>query len=1156
MVFSPAKVYIFVSYARRDGAELAVRLQKDLTIAGFVTWLDKQRIDGGASWTAEIEEAIDRAQVVLALLTSGSYASEICRAEQLRSLRKGKCVVPLLAATGTDIPLHLEAKNYRDFTGKADYAASFQSLLADIEARNGVVLSPHYRTTPAAYITAPPNVANYIDRPQALRAVRDMMFEQGGSRAIALTAIVGMGGIGKTVLAQALFKDEVVRQAFPDGLIWITVGREANYDLTARMREITRELGVATDDAISPETQYKTAIAQKAVLLVLDDIWSKADLDPYLAESPRSRFLFTTRDASIGRFSSAREQQIDVLDAQQSRELLALWAGLDVTQLPAAAEDVLRECGSLPLALSTVGALLRGATPADWTDTAELLRDANLSAIEQQLPVGQMSFFRAIDVSVKALPASLQRQYERLAVLPRDMPAPLVVLQTLWNLDEGEARRAGRQLADRSLAYRDESGGIRLHDLQLDYVRARHARPDVLALIHGALRLSFHVIETEPREFASQVIGRLLSHRDSPAIQQFIDEIAAGAPEPWLRPLQPALHPPGTALLLTLEGHTAAVTSVAVAADGKRAVSASQDQTLRVWDLETGRVQHTLEGHSDAVCSVAMTTDGKRALSASWDDTLKLWDLDTGLLLRTIKRDADADCVAISGDGKRAVSASWDKVLRVWEPETGRVLGVLKGHTRRVYGVAIAADGTCAASVSWDGTLRVWNLESGKVLRKLKGQHLPARDVPTRGIIPGCVAVTADGKRAVFTSSDKELKVCDLATGRVLHTLRGHSDIPGCAAVTEDGKRIVSGSRDWTLKVWDSQTGRLLGTLDGHSGRVFSVAVTANGKRAVSASLDRTVKVWSLDIAPTLRSIEGHPDHVSDIALTPEGRWAVSASEDGTLKLWDLDTCSVVRTMKPDALQGHSGKVMGVAVTPDGKQALTASWDNTVKVWDLETGRLLRTLKGHSGGVHGVAVTGDGKWVVSTAGDNTLKVWNLTNGRVLRTLQGHSAPVFRVTLSQDGSQAISASWDHTLKVWDLHTGRVLRTLKGHSSWVFDVAATVDWKRAVSVSQDKTLKVWNLKNGKVVWTLKGHSEDIYCVALTPDGSKAVSVSKDRTLKAWDLNAGLLIATFHCDAAMSCCAFIDERRIIACAAGGRVYFLALEDSRSLHFGHGDM
>src|SRR2546422_379845 len=96
---------IFVSYAR-DGAELALRLQKDLTAAGFDVWLDTERIGGGASWTVEIEEAIDRAQVVLALLTPGSYSSEICRAEQIRSLRKGKSVVPLLAAPGSDIPQH------------------------------------------------------------------------------------------------------------------------------------------------------------------------------------------------------------------------------------------------------------------------------------------------------------------------------------------------------------------------------------------------------------------------------------------------------------------------------------------------------------------------------------------------------------------------------------------------------------------------------------------------------------------------------------------------------------------------------------------------------------------------------------------------------------------------------------------------------------------------------------------------------------------------------------------------------------------------------------------------------------------------------------------------------------------------------------------
>ncbi|MCX6633873.1 MAG: NB-ARC domain-containing protein [Acidobacteria bacterium] len=571
---------IFVSYARRDGAELAVRLQKDLTAAGFDVWVDTERIRGGESWTVEIEEAIDRAQVVIALLTPGSYASEICRAEQLRSLRKGKCVIPLLAAPGSDIPLHFEPKNYRDFTHEGAYAGGFRSLLGDIEARNGAALHPSYRTTPVTYISAPPTVANYIDRPEAVRALRDTLFGADEHRAVALTALEGMGGIGKTVLAQALFKDEVVRQAFPDGLVWITVGREPTRDWTARLREITKVLGGASDETVAPETLYRTTIASKAALIVIDDIWSKGDLDPFLAESPRSRFLFTTRDASIARFSGAREHRVDLLEAPQARELLALWAGMVVAQLPPAADDILRECGGLPLALSTVGALLRGAVPAEWADTAELLHNADLAAIEEQLPPGQQSFFRAIDVSVKALEPKMQRQYGSLAVLLEDMPAPLPVLETLWNCDDAEARRIGRRLADRSLAQRDGEGGIRLHDLQLDYVRARFPDREVLDLIRGAVRLSAHVIEKDPNQFASQLVGRLLPHRDAPAIGTFIDEIAAGAPVPWLRPLKSALHPPGTPLLRTLEGHSASVSAVALTPDGKRAVSASGDKKL------------------------------------------------------------------------------------------------------------------------------------------------------------------------------------------------------------------------------------------------------------------------------------------------------------------------------------------------------------------------------------------------------------------------------------------------------------------------------------------------------------------------------------------------------------------------------------------------
>src|SRR5271169_5284962 len=123
---------IFISYAHKDGKDLALRLQQSLKASGLDTWLDSQRLQGGSSWTTEIETALDASDVVLALLTPGSYVSDICRAEQLRSLRKGKCVITVLGQKNTDIPLHLETKNYRDFTVSSDYEDRLKELLGDI----------------------------------------------------------------------------------------------------------------------------------------------------------------------------------------------------------------------------------------------------------------------------------------------------------------------------------------------------------------------------------------------------------------------------------------------------------------------------------------------------------------------------------------------------------------------------------------------------------------------------------------------------------------------------------------------------------------------------------------------------------------------------------------------------------------------------------------------------------------------------------------------------------------------------------------------------------------------------------------------------------------------------------------------------------------
>ncbi|WP_437839851.1 AAA family ATPase [Sorangium sp. So ce1153] len=592
----------------------------------------------------------------------------------------------------------------------------------------------------------------------------------------------------------------------------------------------------------------------------------------------------------------------------------------------------------------------------------------------------------------------------------------------------------------------------------------------------------------------------------------------------WLRERFPFSRD-SEALLRILEGHANSVQGVAVTSDGRFAVSASTDKTLKVWDLATGQLLRTLEAHTEPVNAVAVTLDGRFAVSASTDKTLKVWDLATGQPLRTLQGHADSvEGVAVTSDGRFAVSASTDKTLKVWDLATGQLLRTLQGHTREVMAVAVTSDGRLAVSASWDETLKVWDLATGLLLRTLEG-HTSHVDG---------VAVTSDGRLAVSASTDKTLKVWDLATGQLLRTLQGHTSFVQGVAVTSDGRLAVSASWDETLKVWDLATGQLLRTFEEHTGLVNAVAVTSDGRFAVSASGDGALKVWDLATAQPLRTLEGHADSVEGVAVTSDGHLAVSASQDQTLKMWNIATGQLLRT-----LEGHASPVTAVAVTSDGRFAVSASGDGALKVWNLMTGLLLRTLEGHAWPVTSVAVTPDGRLAVSAAGDQTLKVWDLATGLLLHTLEGHST----VAVTPDGRFAVSAAGDRTLKVWDLAAGQVLRTLEGHTQAVYHVAITSNGRFAVSASRDQTLNVWDLATGQILRALEGPTSWAFGMAVTPDGRFAVSVSADRTLNVWDLvETAPPITILATHTFLRCCAITaDAKAILAGDSAGALHFL---------------
>ena len=609
-----------------------------------------------------------------------------------------------------------------------------------------------------------------------------------------------------------------------------------------------------------------------------------------------------------------------------------------------------------------------------------------------------------------------------------------------------------------------------------------------------------------------------------------------------------------------LQGHAGWVESVAVSPDGRHIVSGSDDTTLRVWELNSGRCLNTLRGHTAGVGSIAVSPDGQHIVSGSKDSTLRVWDFGTGRCLNTLQGHTGyVTSVAVSLDGRHIVSGGGmrDNTLRVWELGTGRCLNTLRGHTGWVNSVAVSPDGRRIVSGGLD-KLRVWELGTGRCLKTPQGH---TNDVTS-------VAVSPDGKHIVSGSDDYTLRVWDLGAGRCLTTLRGHRSWVKSVAVSADGRRVVSGSGDNTLRVWDLETGRCLTTLQGHADLVYSVAVSPDGHHIVSGSKDNTLRVWRIyfdsafvaDLQVSL--LRGFSVRKREKAELDEavGK-AKGFFEKGDYKqsfytlfeIWKVNKFSdnePIRNLysmllkkgrvsgfcfalQKRLLVGHTDSVSSVAVSPDGKHIVSGSWDNTLRVWDLGTGRYLNTLQGHTGWVESVAVSLDGKHIVSGGRDHTLRVWDLGTGRYLNTLQGHTGWVESVAVSPDGRHIVSGSKDTTLRVWELGSGRCLNTLRGHTDGVGSVAVSPDGRHIVSGSRNNTLRVWEFGTGRCLTTLQGHAHWVNSVAVSPDGRHIVSGSADNTLRVWEFGTGRCLHTLqgHTDLVCSVAVSPDGRHIVS-------------------------
>ncbi len=307
------------------------------------------------------------------------------------------------------------------------------------------------------------------------------------------------------------------------------------------------------------------------------------------------------------------------------------------------------------------------------------------------------------------------------------------------------------------------------------------------------------------------------------------------------------------ALKHTLGGHTNAVRFVEFSPDGQSIVTSSAFQSgpAKLWDTQTGALKASFS-HKDesTIFSAKFSPDGKWVATASTDNTVKLWNAKTGKLQATIHGSSGRWMMGyedqflsagFSPDGKTLVTSSSDTTAKLWDVQSRTLKRTLGGHPSWVSKAKFSPDGktVLTSSLSQNGqneNFRLWNAKTGALVASIT-EPRPLLSETFSQFSP-------DGKTLITPSKDRGVKFWNSQTGAPIAMVEGHTDGVNSLQFSKDGKSAVTGSHDQTAKVWDYATGTLKTNLHGHTSAVNFASFSPDGKTLVTGSDDNTAKIW------------------------------------------------------------------------------------------------------------------------------------------------------------------------------------------------------------------------------------------------------------------------------------------------------------------------
>jgi WD40 repeat protein len=559
-----------------------------------------------------------------------------------------------------------------------------------------------------------------------------------------------------------------------------------------------------------------------------------------------------------------------------------------------------------------------------------------------------------------------------------------------------------------------------------------------------------------------------------------------------------------------LQGHENEIFGLAFSADGKTLASASDDETIRLWDVLR---QRPIGGPLQGELPMAFSREG---IVAYLDITkIVLWDVSARRELMHIPLTERAfeyglNAIAFSPDGRTLAAADSEDLVTLWnvggKAAVGRCLGGRSlDHGAPVGSIAFSTDGQTLVSAGEDGKLRYWRVDGCRPQGKAVQAH-------TRGI--SSVVFSLQGDLVASTGSG-QVRLWDARTHAEVGRARDSHEDVSSLAFSPDGRTLTAVGIPGTIKVWDVSGGKAL-EASSSGGAASGLAISPDGRFVALVRGDPvyppvpggTIEIWDATTRTRLGAQIPLSPYAADVAFSPDSRILASsgfmfdpdrARETPQIRLWD------VATRKPlgEAVRTGTADPGPIAFAQGGKLLASAS-EAAIALWEVPTLRRLRTIRANLDYVTSIASSPDGKMLASAGYPPKIELRDLDHPERIRgTLDaGGVHEVVDLAFSTDGRTLAAVRSDGTIRLWDVRTLHPRAGLPGggfESAW--SVAFSRDG-RTLGYVYKGGIRFWDLASETALGEPLTSQSSTNAILFSPIDDLLVSAGENPPLVWWD------------------------------------------------------